>query len=76
MARLGDWRAIRQAGNPQITQLRWNGGFNGRPKAWYTDVADHAIEGERVFLRQEIYGQGVEIEAYPITAFNRYSLRC
>jgi DNA polymerase-3 subunit epsilon len=55
---------------------RWNGGFNGRPKAWYTDVADHAIEGERVFLRQEIYGQGVEIEAYPITAFNRYSLRC
>jgi DNA polymerase-3 subunit epsilon len=55
---------------------RWSGGFDGRPKAWHADVPDDALDSERLFLRHEIYRQDVDIDARPITAFDRYSLRC
>jgi DNA polymerase-3 subunit epsilon len=55
---------------------RWNDGCDGRPKSWHVDVAEDALENERQFLRREIYGQDVDIEARPITAFDRYSVRC
>jgi DNA polymerase-3 subunit epsilon len=55
---------------------RWSDGFDGRPKAWHFDVPDDAIESERLFLRHEIFRRDVDIDARPITAFDRYSLRC
>ena len=54
---------------------RWSDGNNGRPKSWYADVDDDAIEGERRYLREEIYGRDVEIEPRRIIAFDRYSGR-
>ena len=54
---------------------RWSDGNDGRPKSWYADVADDAIESERQYLRDEIYGRHVEIEQCRITAFERYSGR-
>jgi DNA polymerase-3 subunit epsilon len=55
---------------------RWNGGLDGRPKSWHVDVDAEALENEREFLRREIYRQEVDIEAQPMTAFNRFSSRC
>jgi DNA polymerase-3 subunit epsilon len=55
---------------------RWSDGSDGRLKCWYTDVAEDALEDEREFLRREIYRQNVDIDARPITAFDRYSDRC
>ena len=55
---------------------RWHAGSDGRPKSWHVDVLEDAIENERRFLRQEIYGHDVDVEACAITAFDRYSTRC
>jgi DNA polymerase-3 subunit epsilon len=55
---------------------RWNDGSDGRPRSWHADVAADAIESERRFLRDEIYGRDVEIDARPVTAVERYSSRC
>jgi DNA polymerase-3 subunit epsilon len=54
---------------------RWSDGNDGRPKSWYSDVADDAIESELQYLRDEIYGRHVEIEPRRVTAFDRYSGR-
>jgi DNA polymerase III subunit epsilon len=55
---------------------RWNDGCDGRPKSWHVDVDAEALENEREFLGREIYSQDMEINARPITAFERYSDRC
>jgi DNA polymerase-3 subunit epsilon len=82
-ARASRWR-IRAIGAPvefretlKLRGYRWDPGGDGRPRAWFTDVAEHALEAERKFLRQEICCQDViDIKAQRIDAFDRYSDRC
>jgi len=54
---------------------RWSDGNDGRPKSWYADVADNALESERRYLRDEIYSRDVEIDARRVTAIDRCSGR-
>lgn len=82
-ARTPRWR-VRAIGAPYELKdslkrrgYRWDGGEMGRPKAWYIDVTDDALDVERDHLRGEIYRrQDVDIEAVRIDAFDRYSDRC
>lgn len=56
---------------------RWDPGADGRPRAWFADVAEEALETEREFLRREVYGRDdIDIEARRIDAYDRYSTRC
>jgi DNA polymerase-3 subunit epsilon len=56
---------------------RWNPGDDGRPRAWFKDVAEDASEAERAFLDSSIYrgGSGSPVVT-TIDAFNRFSRRC
>lgn len=54
---------------------RWNGGDDGRLKAWWTDVLDAALEDELQFLRKEIYQREADIPVKRMTAFDRFSDR-
>lgn len=54
---------------------RWNDGSDGRPKSWFIDVAETAIEDEIAFLRTHIYMQDVEPAVQRLTAFTRFSGR-
>ncbi len=54
---------------------RWSDGTDGRPKSWYVDVCETALEGELAFLKAEIYLQDVHLRLQPLTAFNRFSCR-
>lgn len=57
-------------------QYRWNGGDDGRPKSWYRDIDEEALDEELEFLRKEIYGGHLpDLSNEKITAFNRYSAR-
>ncbi|MCG6205828.1 3'-5' exonuclease [Rhodopseudomonas sp. HC1] len=82
-ARAPRWR-VRAVGAPfelreclKRRGYRWDAGDNGRPKAWWIDVAQSALEVEKEFLCREIYGRDeLDIEAQRIDAFDRYSERC
>jgi DNA polymerase-3 subunit epsilon len=81
-ARAPRWR-IRAVGAPfelrqalKIRGYRWDPGEDGRPRAWFIDVADGAVDSERDFLRREIYRRDVDVDARRIDAFDRYSDRC
>ncbi len=54
---------------------RWNGGEDGRIRAWWRDVGDEAIEEELRFLRSEAYQYDADIPVRRITAFDRFSDR-
>ena len=54
---------------------RWNGGNNGRPKAWYMDVPDDQKDAELGYLWQEIYKRKIELDITEITALDRFSDR-
>jgi len=54
---------------------RWSDGGDGRPRSWWTDVADHQLEAELEHLRSEIYGVEVDLSPRRMTAFERYSAR-
>jgi DNA polymerase-3 subunit epsilon len=55
---------------------RWSDGSDGRPKAWYVDVAEDSLDDESDFLRREIYRRtDVDILSRRITAYDRYSAR-
>jgi DNA polymerase-3 subunit epsilon len=54
---------------------RWNDGSDGRPKSWYMDVCETALDGEIAFLRTEIYLRDVEPRLQTLTAFTRFSAR-
>ncbi|WP_029004403.1 3'-5' exonuclease [Azorhizobium doebereinerae] len=51
---------------------RWNDGSDGRPKSWWREVEDEALEAEISFLQQEIYLRDVEPYVQKMTAFDRY----
>ncbi|MBR0737010.1 3'-5' exonuclease [Bradyrhizobium liaoningense] len=54
---------------------RWNDGSDGRPKSWYLDVDEAAVDTEIAFLRSEIYMRDVEPGVQRLTAFTRFSCR-
>lgn len=54
---------------------RWNDGSDGRPKSWYIDVDETALDDEIAFLRTQIYMQDVEPGVQRLTAFTRFSAR-
>jgi len=51
---------------------RWNDGADGRPKSWWVEVAQDALEAERTFLRTEIYLRDVDPFVQTLTAFERF----
>jgi DNA polymerase III subunit epsilon len=54
---------------------RWNDGSDGRPKSWFIDVCETALDGELAFLKAEIYLRDVELRRQTLTAFDRFSSR-
>ena len=54
---------------------KWNGGEDGRMRAWWIDVADDALDAELRFLRSEIYQHDADVPTRRITAFDRFSDR-
>ncbi|MGY3512227.1 3'-5' exonuclease [Bradyrhizobium lupini] len=54
---------------------RWSDGTDGRPKSWYVDVCESALDTELAFLRTEIYLRDVEPRLQTLTAFTRFSCR-
>ncbi|WP_456712333.1 3'-5' exonuclease [Bradyrhizobium sp. USDA 4353] len=54
---------------------RWSDGTDGRPKSWYIDVDEGALEAEISFLRSEVYLRDIEPRLQRLTAFERFSGR-
>ncbi len=54
---------------------RWNGGDDGRPKAWYKDLGDDELETEQKFLEENVYGGKRQLPVDTVNAFNRFSSR-
>lgn len=54
---------------------RWNGGEDGRPKAWYKDLNDDELDDEQAFLATNVYGGARQLPIDTINAFNRFSAR-
>lgn len=55
---------------------RWSSGDDGKPKAWYCDVAEEKAEDERRYLKEEIYNRDISnLKISRITARQRYSNR-
>ncbi|MBX9645537.1 MAG: 3'-5' exonuclease [Xanthobacteraceae bacterium] len=52
---------------------RWSDGSDGRPKSWYVDVCETALQEEITFLRAEIYLSEIEPRLQTLTAFTRFS---
>ena len=80
-ARMPTWR-IWAEGSPfefkdqlKSRGYRWNGDENGRPRAWYIDVADEQREAELAFLKREIYQRDIDLRPSRITAYERFSER-
>lgn len=59
----------------RLRGYRWNNGDNGRPKAWYIDVADADVDSELDWLRENIFKRDVSLPMTAITPFNRFSSR-
>jgi len=54
---------------------RWSDGSDGRPRSWYVDVCETALDEEVAFLKSEIYLRDVEPRLQTLTAFTRFSAR-
>lgn len=54
---------------------RWSDGSDGRPRSWYIDVCEAALDDEIAFLKTEIYLRDVEPRTQTLTAFTRFSAR-
>ncbi|WP_426533027.1 3'-5' exonuclease [Bradyrhizobium sp. McL0615] len=54
---------------------KWSDGSDGRPKSWYVDVRETALQDEIAFLKTEIYLRDVEPRLQSLTAFTRFSAR-
>ncbi|WP_375778022.1 3'-5' exonuclease [Bradyrhizobium sp. ma5] len=54
---------------------RWSDGSDGRPRSWYVDVGESALEDEIAFLKTEIYLRDIEPRLQTLTAFTRFSVR-
>ena len=54
---------------------RWSGGEDGKPRAWWIDLTEDAVNGEVAFLRQHVFGYEVEPLQRRVSAYDRYSER-
>jgi len=54
---------------------RWNGENNGKPRSWYFDSTEAALEDELAFLRSEIFSPNAHLRVDYITAVDRFSER-
>lgn len=54
---------------------RWNPGSDGKPKSWYRDVPEEALDEEIAYLRKDIFQRNADIPVVKITAFERFSNR-
>jgi DNA polymerase-3 subunit epsilon len=54
---------------------RWSDGSDGRPRSWYVDVEETAVDAEIAFLKSEIYLREVAPRLQTLTAFTRFSGR-
>ena len=56
---------------------RWNDGSNGKPKSWWTEINETALDSELAFLAQEIYlhGNVRAVDIVKINARDRFSVR-
>lgn len=55
---------------------RWSDGSDGRPKSWWIEIAEEAVDDELGFLRNEIYRwQDADPPVQCITAFDRFKSR-
>ncbi|RXH05957.1 3'-5' exonuclease [Bradyrhizobium vignae] len=59
----------------KLRGYRWNDGSDGRPKSWFIDVGESALDDEIAFLRTQIYMQDIEPGVQRLTAFTRFSTR-
>lgn len=54
---------------------RWNGENDGKPRSWYFDATEAALESELAFLRSEIFSPNAQLRVDYITAVDRFSDR-
>jgi DNA polymerase III subunit epsilon len=54
---------------------RWNGGEDGRPRAWYRDLKTDLVAEEESFLAEKVYGGDCRHELVRIDYSNRFSDR-
>ena len=54
---------------------RWNGGEDGRPRAWYRDLDRDLVADEELFLAEKVYGGDCRHERVRIDYRNRFSER-
>ncbi len=55
---------------------RWSDGSDGRPKSWWIEIAEEAVEEELRFLRSDIYQwQDADPPQQRLTAFDRFRSR-
>ena len=54
---------------------RWSDGSDGRPRSWYVDLCETAVDDEIAFLKAEIYLRNFEPRLQTLTAFSGFSAR-
>lgn len=54
---------------------RWNGGEDGRPRAWFRDLDEERLADEEQFLGEKVYGGECRHEMMKIDYSNRFSDR-
>jgi DNA polymerase-3 subunit epsilon len=54
---------------------RWNGGEDGRPRAWYRDLDRDLVAEEEIFLAEKVYGGDCRHERVRVDYSNRFSDR-
>jgi DNA polymerase-3 subunit epsilon len=81
VARRPTWRIFAEGASFEVKDVlkhrgyKWNAERSMGPKSWWKDVDTSMIEGERAFLRSEIFKGEVNPPMFEITAFQRYSTR-
>ena len=53
----------------------WNPGDDGRPRAWFVDIDEEALKGEREFLCEMVYAGDPQFQESKINYNNRFSDR-
>ncbi len=55
---------------------RWSNGSDGRPKCWFIDVGEAALDAELDFLRHDIFFRlDLDLPVTRLTAYDRFSAR-
>ncbi|WP_035709080.1 hypothetical protein [Bradyrhizobium genomosp. I (2014)] len=58
-----------------MARYRWSDGTDGRPKSWYVDVCEAALEAELFFLKAEVHLRDEDLQQQVLTAFTSFSAR-